>query len=85
MRIDAGMEEGVEKPEKERDAEDDAVLVGIGMGDGRGDGGMKDAVEKGGDGKDEADQWTGSANVKESAGGANRRAHEDKRAEGPDE
>ena len=83
--IDAGMEEGVEEAEEERDAEDDGVLVGIGMGDGRDDSGMKDAVEKGGDGKDEADQWTGSTNIKESADGANGRAHEDESAEGADE
>jgi hypothetical protein len=81
VRIDAGTEEGVEEPEKERDAEDDGVLVRIGMGDGRDNGGVKDAVEKGGDGKDEANQWTGSANVEESAGGANGRAHEDESAE----
>lgn len=84
VRIDAGMEEGVEEPEEERNAEDDGVLVGIGVGDSRDEAGMKDAVEKGGDGKDEADQWTGSANVKESAGGANGRAHEDEGAEGTD-
>jgi len=83
--IDAGMEEGVEEPEEERHAKDDGVLVGIGMGDGRDDSGMKDAVEKGGDGKDEADQWTGSANIKESAGGANGRAHEDEGAKSADE
>ena len=85
VRIDAGTEEGVEEPEEERNAEDDGVLVGIGMGDGRDDTGMKDAVEKGGNGKDEADQWARRANVKESAGGANRRAHENEGAEGADE
>ena len=85
MRIDAGMEEGVEEPEEERNAEDDGVLVGIDVGDSRNKAGMKDAVEKGRDGKDEADQWAGSANVKESAGGANGRAHQDKSAEGADE
>ena len=85
VRIDAGMEEGVEEPEEERNAEDDGVLVGISVGDGGDEAGMKDAVEKGGDGEDEADQWTGSTNVKESAGGANGRAHEDEGAEGADE
>jgi hypothetical protein len=85
VRIDAGMEEGVEEPEEERNAEDDAVLVGIGVGDGGDEAGMKDAVEEGGDGKDEADQWTGSANVEEGTGGANGGAHEDEGAEGTDE
>jgi hypothetical protein len=85
VRIDAGTEEGVEEPEEERNAEDDGVLVGIGMGDGGDKAGMKNAVEKGRDGKGEADQWAGSANVKESAGGANGRAHEDEGAEGADE
>src|ERR1700739_3284309 len=85
LGIDAGMEEGVEEPEKERNAEDDCVLAGIGVGDGRDDAGMDDAVEKGGDSKDEADQWARRANVKEGAGGANGRAHEDESAEGADE
>src|SRR5580704_10445944 len=79
------MEEGVEEPEKERNAKDDGVLVGIGMGDGRDKAGVKDAVEKGGNGKDETDQRARSANVEESTGGANGRAHEDEGAEGADE
>ena len=85
VRIDAWMEEGVEEPEKKRNAEDDGVLVGIGMGDSGDKAGVKDAVEKGGDGKDEADQWARRANVKESAGGANGRAHENEGAECADE
>ena len=85
VRIDAGTEEGVEETEEERNAEDDGALIGIGMGDSRDDTRMNDAVEKGGNGKDEADQWARSANVKESASGTNGRAHEDEGAEGADE
>jgi hypothetical protein len=82
--VDAGMKEGIEEAEEKRGTEDDAILVRVEMSDGRDEAGMKDAIEKSGDGKDEADQWTGSANVKESAGGANGGAHEDEGAEGAD-
>ena len=46
---------------------------------------MKDAINQSGNGEDKADERAGSAYVKKRTRGANRRAHEDERAESADE
>lgn len=46
---------------------------------------MKDAEGKGGQGKEKADERTGSANVEEGASGADRRTNQDEGAESADE
>jgi len=85
VRIDAGMEESVEKAEKQRNAEDDGVLGRIEIRDCGNEIGMKYAIQKGRNGKDKTDERAGSADVEEGAGGANGGAHEDKGAKGADE
>ena len=85
VRIDAGMKQGIEKAEKQGNAEDDGVLGRIEISDCGNDIGMKYAVDKGGNGKDKTDQRAGGADIEEGAGSANGRAHEDKGAKGADE
>ena len=85
VRIDAGMKQGVEKAEKQRNAKDDGVLGRIEISDCGNGIGMKYAIHKGGNGKEKTDERAGRADVEEGAGGANGRAHEDEGAEGADE
>jgi len=79
------MEEAVEQAEKQRSAEEHVGLRRVGMGERGNNGGVQHAVEECRHGEQEADDGTGSADVKEGASGANRRANQDKGAEGADE
>ena len=85
VRIDAGMKEGVEKAEKQRNAEDDGILGRIEIRDCGNEIGMKYAIQKGGNSKDKTDERAGSADIEEGSGGANGRAHKDEGAKGADE
>jgi len=70
MRVDAGMNEGIEKAKKQGDAEDDGVLVGVRISNRRNDVGVKHAIDQGGDGKGYPHERAGGADVEEGAGGA---------------
>ena len=85
VRVDAGMNEGVEEAKKEWDAEDYRALVGFGMSDGWDNAGMNDAIDEGGGRENETDEGAGGANIKERASGANGRAYEYEGAESADE
>lgn len=80
---DAGMEHGGDEAQQEGRAKGkvDALHVGETGNNFR----MGDAVGQGGDREKEADQWAGSADVEESAGGADRGANEDECAKCADE
>lgn len=85
LGINARMKEGVEPAQKQGSAEEDVGLRRIGMCESRNDTGVKHAIEERRDGKDKTDERAGRANVEESAIGADRRTHENERAEGADE
>jgi hypothetical protein len=79
----AGMQNGDEEAQKEWDAKSEVhVLRVVESGDNFG---VQDTVDERGNGKNKADEWAGSADVKEGTGGANRRTNENEGAESADE
>lgn len=79
----AWMNDGSEKTQQERSAEND---LGVGrVRDAGNDLGVEKAEDEGRHGENESHERAGGADIEEGAGGANGRAHEDKSAEGADE
>lgn len=75
------MEERVEQAEKQRSAEEYVGLRRVGMGERGDDGGVEHAVDESWHGEEKADDGAGSTDVKEGAGGANRRTNQNEGAE----
>jgi hypothetical protein len=80
---DPGMQNGGEETQEERNAEGEVSILSIVQtGNNLG---MEHTVDERGNGENKADERTGSADVKERAGGANRRTNQNESAEGTDE
>jgi hypothetical protein len=82
-RRNAGMEEDSKETEKHGHAEDEVCVAWVCKA--WNDLCVENAVGECRNGENEACEWTGSANIEEGAGGANRRTNEDEGAEGADE
>lgn len=85
LGINAWVKKSIEPAQKQGSAEEDVGLRRIGVSESRNDTGVKHAIEQRGDGKDKTDERAGSADVEESAIGADGRTHKNERAEGADE
>ena len=81
----AWLKPGCESPKQERNTEDKIDVRPIDVGKAGNDFGMENAVGQCGNGKDETHKRAGSADVKEGAGGSNRRANQNKRAKSANE
>src|SRR5580693_6044919 len=83
--VDARMKQSVEEVQKERRTKNHGVLVRIGLSDRGHDTRMKYPIEKRRDRKNKSNKGTRRPDIEERTGRTNRRAHQDKRPESPDE